>query len=477
MMVRTRFAPSPTGSVHIGGLRTALYNYLYARSQGGKFILRIEDTDASRSKKEFENEIVEALEWLGCRPDEDFLRGGPFGPYRQSERFHIYRHYFEALKKSGAVLYRCFCSEQELSEMKRKQRERGKREGYDGRCFFKSKEEVQELLKQKRKFSYRLRVPEKKISFEDMLKGRMEIDLSSLSDPVIVRSDGTFTYHFCVVVDDIEMKITHVIRGEDHLTNTGYQLLLYSYLNKKPPEFAHVPLIHDVEGKKLSKRSGGASYRELVSIGVLPEAVISYLLSAGQAREVIFRSLEEAARSFTLDMIPRGKTIYDFKKLLALNGKLMQMLSEEEILKRAASFEFCKPSDLIERDRVLNWLRMWKENLTTLKDVGEVIDILSCEKIEYRSADLLMPSPEDLEVLKEATGGFEALPPAMDFIDRMAEAGAKRGIPRARLLKMLRIATTGRLSGPPIALIIRTLGPEKTLQRLKYFFEKAKERW
>lgn len=476
-MIRTRFAPSPTGKVHVGSLRTALYNYLFAKSKGGKFVLRIEDTDVARSKKEFENEIAEALDWLGCHPDEDFSKGGPHGPYRQSERLHIYGEYFERLKNSGAILYRCFCSEDELAEMKKKQQEQGQRTGYDGRCYFKPQEEVEKLLKQGKEFSYRLKLPAKKIVFEDMLKGSVQIDLSSLSDPVIVRSDGTFTYHFCVVVDDIEMKITHVIRGEDHLVNTGYHLLLYSYFEKEPPRFAHVPLMHDLQGKKLSKRSGGASYKELVEIGVLPEALISYLLSTGQSREVVFRSIEEAVKSFTLEMIPRGKTVYDFKRLLGLNARLLQMLSEEEILKRAASLEFCNPSDLIERDRTLNWIRIWKENLTTLKDAGDVIKILNCEKIDYAGADLLMVTPEDLGVIEEATSGFEVLPQAVDIMDRVVELGRKRGISKARLLKILRIATTGRLNGPPLALVLRTLGPASTVQRLKYFSEKVRERW
>lgn len=470
-MVRTRFAPSPTGNIHIGGLRTALYNYLFARANGGKFVLRIEDTDRIRSRKKYEEEILEALVWLGCEPDEDFLKGGPFGPYRQSERTEIYKTYFNKLKNSKAVLYPCFCTKEELLRISKEKQASGKKAGYDGRCFLKSPEEVERLKKEGKPFSLRLKLPKGTVEFKDLIKGDVVIDLSSLSDPVIMRSDGTFTYHFCVVADDIDMRITHVIRGEDHLVNTAYQLLLYEYLDAKPPLFAHVPLMLDSAGKKLSKRTGGVTYAELKAAGILPEAVVSYLLSAGASKELVLASIDEAVEHFKLEKLPRGKTVFDSERLESINFKLIQKMSEVELVKRLECGDYCNISDLMKMEGLLEWIKIWKENLRTLKDAGKAAEIFSKDVLEYKKTDLVLASVEEIEVLKSYLEEAKEDSGAAEILDQLLEVGSRMGVSRGKIMKVARVALTGEIKGPPLPLIIKVLGGRRSLLRLKSYVD------
>lgn len=475
MMVRTRFAPSPTGSIHIGGMRTAIYNYLFAKSAGGKFILRIEDTDEKRSKRQYEAEILKALKWLGCFPDEDFEKGGPYGPYRQSERKEIYRRYFEKLRNSDAKLYPCFCSAEDLLKMKEEQQKEGKRFGYDGRCYFRDKSEVKRFLAEGRPHSFRLRLPKKPVTFNDIIRGKVTIDLSNLSDPVILKSDGGFTYHFCVVVDDLEMKITHVIRGEDHLINTAYHLLIYSYLNENPPQYAHVALMFDPYGKKISKRTGGSTFLEIKEAGVLPEAVVSYLLSIGLGREEIFKSMEEAVKAFNIEFLPKGKTHFDAGKLYSFNAKLIQSLSVEQLLQRAQEGKYCQLNDLLERESLLEWLKAWKENIENLKDVAKVIQIFTCEKLNYETTDLKIVTKEIQEALGEVINSIEGNAGAVELLDKTLEVASSRNISKGSILKVLRLALTGQLIGPPLPIVLKILGIKKSIERIKSYLDESKK--
>lgn len=470
-MIRTRFAPSPTGSIHLGGLRTALYNFLFARAHDGRFILRIEDTDRTRSKKVFEQEIFEALHWIGCIPDEDAWKGGPYGPYRQSERTEFYETYFERLKKSQAVLYPCFCTQEELEELRLKQKKEGKRIGYDGRCFYRSEKEISRLMEKGKPFSYRLRLPQEKIVFHDLLKGEVSIDLMSLSDPVIKRSDGSFTYHFCVVVDDIEMKITHVIRGEDHLVNTAYHLLLYGYLGETPPNYAHVALLVDHEGKKLSKRVGGVTYKELKASGILPEAIVSYLLSAGAGKEMIFQKIEEAIENFNLQFLPKGKTFFDYSKLLDFNKKVIYSVSEERILEYLLKEKLVEIDNLSQKESVLEWLKAWKENLENLQDAAHIVRVYLSDNISYKLLDLKLARKEEIEALKELLRLSTESKGVLDLLELAQEVSASRGVSKGKIFKILRIAATGLASGPPLPVILNLLGVKKVLNRIKLYLQ------
>ena len=474
MKVRTRFAPSPTGPVHLGGLRTALYNYLFARVNNGEFVLRIEDTDQKRSRKEYEEEIYEALGWLGIRPDESPVKGGFFGPYRQSERAEIYENYLKKLEQAGAKLYPCFCTREELEKLKKEQLKTGKRVGYDRRCYFLPENEVKRRLVSGNPFSLRLKLPDQKISFKDLLKGTVNVDLRSLSDPVLKRSDGTFTYHLAVVADDIEMRISTVIRGEDHLVNTAYQLILYSYLGRKPPEFAHVALMVDEQGEKLSKRTVKTGYREIKAKGILPEALISYLLSAGLRKEEIYLSLDDAVKNFHLELLPRSKTVYSFEKLLAFNRRVLHNLDAKEIVKRCLKEGACDNLDLSILEKLSEWVRIWKENLETLNDACQIINIFLCPALPYQKVDLLMVGDKEMEVLAFLLETLEQINGEADLLEKLEKIAEKFSISRGKIFKTLRLVTTGRLNGPPLFSVVRLLGKEKVQERIRAFLELRK---
>jgi glutamyl-tRNA synthetase len=475
MRERTRFAPSPTGPVHLGSLRTALYNYLYARAHDGNFVLRIEDTDRSRSKSEYENEIYEALTWLGIIPDEDFIKGGPYGPYRQSERISIYESYLKKLEQSGAEIYPCFCTPEELEQLKKEQLKTGKRVGYDRRCYSRSKEEVESWLRSGKSFSLRLKLPEGEVTFKDLLKGELRINLSSLSDPVLKRSDGSFTYHLAVVVDDIEMKITTVIRGEDHLINTAYQLLLYSYLKAKPPQFAHVALMVDERGDKLSKRTGKTGFAELKSKGILPEAVISYLLSAGAQKEELFLSLQEAVKNFRIENLPRSKTVYSYEKLLAFNRRVIQGLNEEELIRRCLKEEKCIDLDLLTLEKLSQWIKIWKENPETLNEVCEIIDLFLCTVPSFKKLDFLLVGEAEAKVLDTWVSIIETVDENVDILKELEKLAAEKSISRGKIFKTLRLILTTRTDGPPLFSIVRVLGRQKIINRTRHFLEQRKD--
>jgi glutamyl-tRNA synthetase len=328
MSVRVRFAPSPTGYLHIGGARTALYNYFYAKNQGGKFILRIEDTDLDRSTREFEQLQIQDLKWLGLVYDEGPDIGGPYAPYRQSERLDIYQKYAQKLIDNGHAYY-CFCTEQELEEMKERALGEGRPPHYEGKWknpqFF---EEASARLAAGEKAAIRFRVPLKSYVLNDIVRDRVVYPENMVGDFVLIRSSGLPVYNFCCVVDDIEMKITHVIRGEDHLSNTVRQLMIYDALNTKVPEFAHLSLLIGKDRQKLSKRHGATSVTQYKDQSYLPSAVINYLCLLGwshPSEKDIFNE-EELTKVFNLDRLSKSPAIYDLDKFKWVNGQHIQLL-------------------------------------------------------------------------------------------------------------------------------------------------------
>ena len=277
---RVRIAPSPTGYFHIGTARTAIFNWLFAKKYGGKFIVRIEDTDKERSKIEFEKDIIEQIKWLGLDWDEGVEIGGDFGPYRQSECLDLYEKYLKQLISEKKAYY-CFCTQEELEIKKQEMTARGESPKYDGYCRNLKPEEVEEKLKNKTPFVIRIKTPDKKISFSDMIRGKVEFDLSLFGDQVIAKNFREPLYNFAVVVDDHHMKITHVIRGEDHLSNTPKQIVLYESLEWEAPEFGHLPLILASDKSKMSKRFGDVSVAEYRKKGYLSEALFNFTVFLG----------------------------------------------------------------------------------------------------------------------------------------------------------------------------------------------------
>lgn len=333
--VRVRFAPSPTGNLHVGGARTALFNYLYARSKGGKFVLRIEDTDLERSTKESEEAVLRDLSWLGLEWDEGPEVGGDYGPYRQSERNDLYKQYAEKLLQSGQV-YRCFCSNEELEQMKEMAKEKQLPPVYSGKWAHATDEEVLEELAKGTPCTYRFRVPkEGSLKINDLVRGEVSWNLDTLGDFVIMRSNGQPVYNFCVTVDDATMAISHVIRAEEHLPNTLRQALIYKALGFPMPSFAHVSLILAPDRSKLSKRHGATSVGQYKDMGFLPQALVNYLALLGwsDGTNDEFFTLEQLVEKFSINRVNNSGAIFDSTKLRWMNGQHLKALPTEELIK------------------------------------------------------------------------------------------------------------------------------------------------
>ncbi|KAK7286931.1 hypothetical protein RJT34_22297 [Clitoria ternatea] len=332
--VRVRFAPSPTGNLHVGGARTALFNYLFARSKGGKFVLRIEDTDLERSTKESEDAMLKDLSWLGLDWDEGPGVGGDYGPYRQSERNSLYKQYAEKLHQSGQV-YPCFCSNEELEKMKEDAKLKQLPPVYTGKWASATNEEVEEELAKGTPYTYRFRVPEGSLKINDLIRGEVSWNLDTLGDFVIMRSNGQPVYNFCVTVDDATMAISHVIRAEEHLPNTLRQALIYKALGFPMPYFAHVSLILAPDRSKLSKRHGATSVGQFREMGYLPEAMVNYLalLGWGDGTENEFFTLDQLVEKFTIERVNKSGAIFDSTKLRWMNGQHLRARPSEELTK------------------------------------------------------------------------------------------------------------------------------------------------
>src|SRR4030066_1980634 len=330
--VRVRFAPAPTGLLHIGNARTALFNYIFAKSYGGIFILRIEDTDLERSTETSIDHILEDLKWLGIRWEEGPDQGGPEGPYRQSQRLSLYRGYADQLLKEGRA-YKCFCSPERLESLRKEQLSRGMMPKYDGRCRSLSEGEISKMESEGLRPVLRFRVDKGMVVFEDLIHGRMNFDLDGIGDFIIVRSDGRAAYNFACVIDDHSMHVSLVIRGDDHLSNTPRQILVYRALGWEPPVFAHHPLILGPDRSPLSKRHGATAVSQYREEGFLPEALLNYLVLLGwtspSGEEIL--SMEEIVEAFSLSGLSRNAPIHSRKKLEWINSQYIRKTDKDRL--------------------------------------------------------------------------------------------------------------------------------------------------
>jgi nondiscriminating glutamyl-tRNA synthetase len=366
--VRVRFAPSPTGYLHVGNIRTALFNWLLAGHYEGNFILRIEDTDAERSKPKYERQLLEDLRWLGFEWNEGVDKGGEYGPYRQSNRYSIYQRYAEQLLKEDKA-FRCFCTEEELENVRREQLARNETQRYSGKCRNLSRAEQERRSKSGTASTLRLRVRPGTVGFSDIVFGRIEIDTAQISDPVLLRSDKSPTYNFCCAIDDFLMKISHVIRGDGHLSNTHRQILIYEALGAPVPQFAHLPTILGPDGQKLSKRHGATSIEEFRKQGYLPEALANYLALLGwsppnEGQELM--SLDELKRQFDLSRVQKNPAIFDNAKLNWMNRNYVNRMAGEALVELSKAFFI--EAGLIPRepgDRIKQWLAQLIDLLKT----------------------------------------------------------------------------------------------------------------
>lgn len=408
MTVRTRIAPSPTGDPHVGTAYIALFNMVFAHSQGGQFLLRIEDTDQARSTPESEQAILDALRWLGLDWDEGPDNGGPKGPYRQSERSEHYTKYAQQLLDKGHA-FRCFCSHERLDQLRSSQMEAKQPLGYDGHCANLSQQEIDERLAQKQPHVVRMHVPrEGQCTFQDMLRGEISIDWSQIDMQILLKADGMPTYHLANVVDDHLMEISHVIRGEEWINSAPKHILLYQYLGWDVPVFCHLPLLRNVDKSKLSKRKNPTSILYYQRMGYLPEAMLNYLGRMGWSmpdeREKF--TLQEMLTDFDIQRVSLGGPVFDVDKLSWLNGMwIREELSDEQLADRLQNWA-------LNRDQLLAFLPFAKQRMEVLSDLAPLGSYLLSGMLPISADDLRSAGMQDdqlIEVLQFSLWRLEAL--------------------------------------------------------------------
>ena len=481
-MVRLRFAPSPTGYLHIGGLRTALYNYLYAKQNGGKFLLRIEDTDRTRYVEGAIENLIHELKWAGVEADEGvcldengkITEVGECGPYIQSERVEkgIYNKYAEELIERGYAYY-CFCSKERLDDVKNQQKADGKIPRYDGLCRGVSIEDAKKRIANGESYVIRLKLPENRdIVFEDVIKGRITINTNDMDDQVLIKADGFPTYHFAVVVDDHLMGITHIVRGDEWISSTPKHIYLYEALGFEKPIFVHLPTVLNKSGKKLSKRNDDASVEDFRLKGYLPEALINYLALVGwspESNEEIL-SLDEMIKQFSFDRVSKSGGVFDVDKLDWVNAQYIRKMEVSELAKLVKPYlvkaGFIK-EDICEK-RLELITKTFQESISRLPEIVEQSRFLF-EDVAVEPDALKMRNVEHIEILKEKMKEELSQIEEMDeetakgFMKKVQKASGFKG---KDLYMPVRALLTGQVHGPELSNILEILGKGEILRRL-----------
>ncbi len=461
-MVKTRFAPSPTGYLHIGGARTAIFNWLFARHNNGKFVLRIEDTDLERSSREYTESIINSLKWLGLDWDE--------GPYFQSERLDRYRELAEKLLEEGKA-YRCFCTPEELEEMRKEAIRKKIPFRYPGKC-----RNLKPPYPQK-PYSIRLKMPrEGYTTFYDEIRGYLRFENSQLDDFIIMRSNGLPTYNFAVVVDDADMEITHVIRGDDHINNTPRQIRVFEALGLPIPKFAHVPMILGPDRTRLSKRHGATSIEAYKEEGYLPEALFNYLVRLGWSYgdQEIF-SIDELIEKFSLDRVGKSAAVFNKEKLLWLNGYYIRQKNDEELFELVIPYlEKSGIREIKKEEGLLKLIHHVKERSKTLLDLSSGILYYFMDPEEYdEKGRRKFFTPKVLPALKELLSSLKDL---KEWDEKTIETlfrniVEKNGLKMVELAQAVRLALTGKTVSPGIFEVMDSLGREKVLKRIEKVVE------
>ncbi len=471
--VRVRFAPSPTGYLHVGGARTALFNWLFARKTGGVFVLRIEDTDVERSTQESVDGLLRDMEWLGLTWDEGPGVGGQHGPYYQSQRGEIYQKYAKMLLDNGSA-YPCFCTEEELEQKRQLAEAEHRSLHYDGTCRNLDKEEVARRIGAGEPHVIRVKVPEKDFVLEDMVRGRVEWKSETLGDFIILRSSKMPVYNFCVVVDDADMRITHVVRAEEHLTNTHRQLILYEALGITPPVFAHASLILGEDKAKLSKRHGATSVGQYGIDGFLRDAMINFLALLGwnEGTDKEIYTVEELISCFSLERISKSPGVFDHNKLIWMNGQHLRALTVEELVPMVEPvLKQAMPDDARLSDpEILHKLTsLIQIKMNTINDAVEVASsILQKSAPEDEEAAAMINTEKSQKLFTALAEEFatcewvkEGYNAAIKQAGKTAEAKGKE------LFMPVRVKITGSCHGPDLVGILDVLGREEVIDRLK----------
>jgi glutamyl-tRNA synthetase len=476
--VRVRFAPSPTGHLHIGGARTAIYNWAFARHHGGTFVLRIEDTDPERSTEENTQAILRAMEWLGLDYDEGPVVGGAYGPYFQTQRFASYADALGRLKAAGAA-YPCFCSAADLEVKRETGRASGGFAGYDRTCRSIAADVASARIAAGELHVWRLLVPESRtdITFQDAVRGDVTFPADAVDDFVLVRSDGTATYNFAVTIDDATMAITHVIRGDDHLSNTPKQILIYEALGEPVPVFAHLSMILGADGKRLSKRHGATSVEAYRDLGYLPEAVMNYLALLGWSLdgETTIFSRETLMESFSLDRVSRNPAIFDEEKLAWLNGVYIREMSPETLadhmvpLLQTAGFLSAEEA-VTCREWLLKVALLVSERIKRLDDVVPMVGFLFADEVVIEEAALVKVLGAEgagaaLDACRETLAGLPSFD-ATSIEAALREVPERVGVKQKVAFQAVRVAVSGTTVSPPLFESLELLGCERTLARI-----------
>ncbi len=500
--VRVRFAPSPTGLFHVGSARTALFNFLFARKNRGEFILRIEDTDRERSKREYEEDIMRSLDWMGVSWDE--------GPYRQSERKEVYRKHLLRLIEEGKAYY-CFCTKKQLEGAKEKQRKRKEPPRYEGKCFSLSNTKRERLIKEGKEFVVRLRIPEdENLEFNDRIKGKIKFNAKDIGgDFVIAKGDLSTLYNFVCAIDDHEMKITHVIRGEDHLSNTPKQILIQRALKFNAPEFAHMALTLGTDKSKLSKRHGAVSLGEYMEKGYLPEAFVNFIALLGwhPGGENEIYSLDEIIEKFSLDDCQKSGAIFDIRKLEYINGYYIRKMKTEKLanlcipylvsagllstefeeeqyppayggVQPKLSYHIPASQEKVTFDKIVEIISLYQERMKLLSETKDLVDYFFLEEVDYEKNLLFWKGAGEEETKKNLEKCISVISSFKKWdkslIEKTLLKKAGEGGDRGKMLWPLRVALSGKKASAGPFDIIWVLGREKTLKRLKTAINKLK---
>lgn len=482
--IRVRIAPSPTGPIHIGNVHTALFNWLYAKKNGGQFILRFEDTDLARSEKRFESLIFEEMKWLGLTWDEGPDIGGPYGPYRQTERLKLYQQYAQKLLDENHA-YHCYCTVEEIEEERKRAEEKGETYRYSGRCRHLTPEEKTRFAAEGRKPAIRFRVPDnEKIVINDMVRGPIEFDTSLMGDFIIVRPNGVPVYNFAVVIDDVTMRITDIIRGEGHISNTPIQILIYRALGLPLPRFAHVSHILSPEGGKFSKREGTGYVGEYRKRGYLPEALFNFLALLGWSPEDgrEFLTPNELITEFSLDRVSKNASVFDLNKLNWMNSQYIKQADLGRLTE--LSIPFLVEAGFITEDearRRFDWVKQivsaCRERVDYLAQLKEqaAIFFLDEYEIENEEAKQLLLEPEIPAVMNAFLAALEnATELTPDSVNGLLKALTKElKLPGKKVYMPIRVALTGAQHGVELIALIPILGKERVTKRVSQTLAKV----
>lgn len=474
--VRVRIAPSPSGNLHVGTARTALFNYLFAKKHGGKYVLRIEDTDLDRSSQAYIDNIYDSLKALGLNWDEGPDVGGQYGPYQQSERFDIYPKYAQKLIEAGYA-YECFCTQEELEAEKEESIKNKKAHMYSGKCRDLSEEEKAKLRAEGRKPSIRFRVPEGETAFDDLVKGHLHFDNALIGDFVIMKSNGTPTYNFAVVIDDMEMKISHIIRGEDHISNTAKQIMIYEALGAQIPEFGHLGMILAPDRSKLSKRHGATAVSEFVEKGYLTEALVNFVALLGwspsDGQEI--KTLDEIAADFRIGEVSSSNSIFEYDKLNWMNGQYIKKMDLAKLTELVKPYLSCYDLSEYTEEQLQRIVAITREPITILSELtndtkyffGKEVEVEAEVKekvLDGEAAKKVLPYILENELDKWAFDDEEKL---HDQLGELRNYFKEQGIKPKETMWAIRAAVTGRTHGADMVAVLVLLGKDKIASRIK----------